>query len=103
MLTLQDADQKALAEIAVIMRDSDVSPFEVIHSGLVAKLVAYLTHSEITLRDARLRRFLHVFLGCPVSKNLTDLALGFCITTYKAGHVPVSHIENIGEIWCVFL
>lgn len=67
MLVFQDCDQKALSEIALIMRDSDVSPFEVIHSGLVGKLLTYLTHPEITLRNQRLRRLLHVFLGCPVS------------------------------------
>ena len=49
------------------MSDSDVSPFEIIHSGLVEKLLTYITVSDPQLRDLRLRKFLHVFLGCPVS------------------------------------
>ena len=53
------------------MSDSDVSPFEIIHSGLVEKLLSYITYHDPMLRDLRLRKFLHVFLNCPVSwKNL---------------------------------
>ncbi|XP_064615750.1 E3 ubiquitin-protein ligase TRIP12-like [Liolophura sinensis] len=56
-----------LEEIAAIMRDSDVSPFEIIHSGLVNKLLHYLTTPNTTKanRDLCIRRFLHVFLNCP--------------------------------------
>lgn len=66
-LTLEeDCGQEALQEISVIMKDSDVSPFEVIHSGLVRKLLQYLTSMEGAVpRDVRIRRFLHVFLNCP--------------------------------------
>ena len=63
---LQDRDLAALREISVIVRDSDVSAFEVIHSGLVNKMLQYLTLQDPHLRDLRIRRFLHVFLGCPV-------------------------------------
>ena len=62
-----DCDLMSLADIAAIMKDSDVSPFEVIHSGLVGKLLTYLTHQDDVARETRLRCFLHVFLGCPVS------------------------------------
>ena len=58
-----------MQEIASIVKDSDVSPFEIIHSGLVEKILAYLTTTDIRQRDLRLRRFLHVFLNCPVSKH----------------------------------
>ena len=52
----------------MILKDSDISPFEVIHSGLVRKLLAYLTTmTGAAPRDVRIRRFLHVFLNCPVS------------------------------------
>ncbi|KAH3807898.1 hypothetical protein DPMN_136246 [Dreissena polymorpha] len=55
-----------LKEISLIMMDSDVSPFEVIHSGLVNKFLQYLTTMEGAVpRDVRIRRFLHVFLNCP--------------------------------------
>lgn len=51
------------------MLTSDISPFEVNHSGLIKSLTVYLT--EITLgldyRRERLRKFLHVFSGYPVS------------------------------------
>ncbi|XP_045199519.2 E3 ubiquitin-protein ligase TRIP12-like isoform X2 [Mercenaria mercenaria] len=61
-----DVGMEALLDISVIMKDSDVSPFEVIHSGLVKKLLLYLTSMEGTVpRDVRIRRFLHVFLNCP--------------------------------------
>ena len=66
-LLVMDRDLSALREISVIMRDSDVSAFEVIHSGLVNKILQYLTLQDPHLRDLRIRRFLYVFLGCPVS------------------------------------
>ncbi|CAE1139214.1 unnamed protein product [Acanthosepion pharaonis] len=63
----EDNGIQALQEICDIMRSSDVSPFEVIHSGLVTKLLQYLTaNSGIVIRDERIRRFLHVFLNCPI-------------------------------------
>ena len=58
---------EVLKEIASIMHESDVSPFEIIHSGLVKKLLQYLTSTSGAVhRDLRIRRFLHVFLNCPV-------------------------------------
>ena len=64
----EDSGLDALQEISVIVKESDISPFEVIHSGLVSKLLAYLTTmSGAAPRDVRIRRFLHVFLNCPVS------------------------------------
>lgn len=108
----------ALREIGDIVRESDISPFEVIHSGLVRALLTYLTASSSqaavsystsqsssasstssssaglgvleaaecppdasppldgppappprSSRERRLRNFLHVFLGCPVSEG----------------------------------
>lgn len=66
-LTIQeDSGLEALQDISVIVKDSDVSPFEVIHSGLVRKLLSYLTTmTGAAPRDVRIRRFLHVFLNCP--------------------------------------
>ncbi|XP_071951146.1 E3 ubiquitin-protein ligase TRIP12-like isoform X2 [Antedon mediterranea] len=62
-------DMKALQDICKILCDSDISPFEVLHSGLLGKLLTYMTFSstgsETTTRKTRLRRFLHVFLNCP--------------------------------------
>lgn len=51
------------------MEESDVSPFEIIHSGLIGNLLQYLTsQTGVPDRDLRIRRFLHVFLKCPVSE-----------------------------------
>jgi len=69
LLYQDDCGLESLHEISVIMKDSDVSPFEVIHSGLVRRLLQYLTTAEGAVpRDIRIRRFLHVFLNCPVSQ-----------------------------------
>ncbi|GBL82262.1 E3 ubiquitin-protein ligase TRIP12 [Araneus ventricosus] len=72
--SLVDSSLKALFEIRSVVMDSDISSFEVIHSGLVKKLLLYLTTSDdgplpfgSTTLDGRLRAFLHVFMGTPIS------------------------------------
>lgn len=60
---------ECLVEISSIVSESDVSSFEIQHSGLVKQLLVYLTANtdrELLSRDVRLKRFLHVFSGCPV-------------------------------------
>ncbi|XP_025418550.1 E3 ubiquitin-protein ligase TRIP12 [Sipha flava] len=68
----ENEDINALLELREIVLTSDISPFEVNHSGLIKSLTVYLT--EITLgldhRSERLRKFLHVFAGYPL--NLFD-------------------------------
>lgn len=51
------------------MLTSDISPFEVNHSGLIRSLTIYLTETTLGLdhRNERLRKFLHIFAGYPVS------------------------------------
>ncbi|KAL8586262.1 hypothetical protein ACOMHN_003777 [Nucella lapillus] len=62
----EDSGVVSLETIARLMQESDVSPFEVIHSGLITSLLTFLTAQEGVLdRDTRLRQFLHVFLACP--------------------------------------
>lgn len=61
---------ECLVEISSIVSESDVSSFEIQHSGLVKQLLVYLTSStdrDLLSRDVRLKRFLRVFAGCPVS------------------------------------
>ena len=63
---------ECLHDIATIIGESDVSPFEIIHSGLVGHLLTYLTapshaQADDTQSYLHLRSFLHVFLRCPVS------------------------------------
>lgn len=65
-----DGGMECLVEISSIVSESDVSSFEIQHSGLVKQLLVYLTSStdrDLLSRDVRLKRFLHVFAGCPVS------------------------------------
>ncbi|XP_026176070.1 E3 ubiquitin-protein ligase TRIP12 isoform X4 [Mastacembelus armatus] len=69
-LSLQvDGGTECLVEISSIVSESDVSSFEIQHSGLVKQLLIYLTSNtdrDLLSRDIRLKRFLHVFAGCPV-------------------------------------
>ncbi|KAJ8368138.1 hypothetical protein SKAU_G00081660 [Synaphobranchus kaupii] len=64
-----DGGIECLVEICSIVSESDVSSFEIQHSGLVKQLLLYLTSNsdrDAISRDVRLKRFLHVFFGCPV-------------------------------------
>ncbi|XP_030007449.1 E3 ubiquitin-protein ligase TRIP12 isoform X2 [Sphaeramia orbicularis] len=69
-LNLQvDGGMECLVEISSIVSESDVSSFEIQHSGLVKQLLVYLTSStdrDLLSRDVRLKRFLHVFANCPI-------------------------------------
>lgn len=64
----------ALEELRDIVITSDISPFEVNHSGLVKSLLDFLTRVDdsVTCRENRLRRFLHVFAGCPVRAHFNQ-------------------------------
>ncbi|KAK4005152.1 hypothetical protein OUZ56_006875 [Daphnia magna] len=53
--------KETLEQIRAIVADSDVSSFEILHSGLVQSLLKYLTADGID-RDDRLRLFLQEFL-----------------------------------------
>ncbi|XP_042195203.1 E3 ubiquitin-protein ligase TRIP12 isoform X3 [Callorhinchus milii] len=68
-LSLQaDGGIECLLEIRTIVSESDVSSFEIQHSGFVKQLLLYLTSKsdkDLVSRRIRLRRFLHVFFGCP--------------------------------------
>ncbi|XP_072263782.1 E3 ubiquitin-protein ligase TRIP12 isoform X3 [Pyxicephalus adspersus] len=69
-LSLQvDGGVECLVEIRSIVSESDVSSFEIQHSGFVKQLLLYLTsksEKDIVSRDIRLKRFLHVFFGSPL-------------------------------------
>lgn len=72
-----DGGMECLVEISSIVSESDVSSFEIQHSGLVKQLLVYLTSStdrDLLSRDVRLKRFLRVFAGCPVSGPLLDIS-----------------------------
>ncbi|XP_029111262.1 E3 ubiquitin-protein ligase TRIP12 isoform X2 [Scleropages formosus] len=64
-----DSGTECLVEIRSIVSESDVSSFEIQHSGFVRQLLLYLTSNsekDAVSRDVRLKRFLHVFYGCSV-------------------------------------
>ena len=62
---------KALRDIANIIAKGDVSPFEMVHSGLITKLFQYLT-DDLSIpndRPERLKRFLNIFINIPVAAD----------------------------------
>lgn len=80
-----DGGMECLLEISSIVSESDVSSFEIQHSGLVKQLLVYLTSytdRDLLSRDVRLKRFLHVFAGCPVRAMMH-----FCQSIYTAPYI----------------
>ncbi|XP_044313079.1 E3 ubiquitin-protein ligase TRIP12 isoform X6 [Drosophila rhopaloa] len=64
----------ALLELKTILLESDISPFEVNHSGLIKAMLNYMTsESGLVERDARLRSFMHVFAGLPLEPLLQNV------------------------------
>ena len=61
----------SLIDLKDIVLSSDISSFEVNHSGMVDALLMYLTRLDEQFaevdRNQRLRNFIHVFASCPVS------------------------------------
>jgi hypothetical protein len=67
----QNDNMKALRDIAHILAKGDVSPFEIVHSGLITKLFQYLT-DDISIpndRFERLKIFLNIFVQIPVENR----------------------------------
>ncbi|CAF3116374.1 unnamed protein product [Rotaria sp. Silwood2] len=67
----QQENGKALRDIANIIAKGDVSPFEMVHSGLITKLFQYLT-DDITIpnnRSERLKQFLNIFMNIPLENE----------------------------------
>ncbi|XP_069069527.1 E3 ubiquitin-protein ligase TRIP12 isoform X5 [Pleurodeles waltl] len=83
-LNLQvDGSVECLEEIRSIVSESDVSSFEIQHSGFVKQLLLYLTsksEKDAVCRDVRLKRFLHVFFSAPLP-----------------GEEPLSRLEPLGN------
>lgn len=65
---------EALKELREILIESDISPFEVNHSGLIKALLNYLAGVSGSIeRDQRLRIFLNVFAGCPLDDDAIEI------------------------------
>lgn len=58
----------ALRELRSVVVESDISSFEVNHSGLIGALLGFLTDVDgyVLCREERLRWFIHIFADCPV-------------------------------------
>lgn len=70
----------ALQDLRTIVLESDISPFEVNHSGLIGALLGFLVSEDgyYTHRNQRLRSFVHVFANCPVRiQKSHDLQLNY--------------------------
>ena len=58
---------KALRELRDILIESDISPFEVNHSGLIKSMLNFMANENgVVHRDDRLRAFMHIFAGLPL-------------------------------------
>ncbi|ELK32574.1 Putative E3 ubiquitin-protein ligase TRIP12 [Myotis davidii] len=83
-LNLQvDGGAECLVEIRSIVSESDVSSFEIQHSGFVKQLLLYLTsksEKDAVTREIRLKRFLHVFFSSPLP-----------------GEEPIGRVEPVGN------
>ncbi|KAL1377609.1 hypothetical protein pipiens_016146, partial [Culex pipiens pipiens] len=64
----------ALKELRDILIESDISPFEVNHSGLIRTMLGYMANeaNQLVERADRLRMFLHVFAGLPLDANYSS-------------------------------
>uniref|UniRef100_A0A182M584 E3 ubiquitin-protein ligase n=1 Tax=Anopheles culicifacies TaxID=139723 RepID=A0A182M584_9DIPT len=74
----RDECLNALKELRDILMESDISPFEVNHSGLIRAMLNYMANDENPLveRATRLRMFLHVFAGLPLDANYSHVGAG---------------------------
>ncbi|CAO1401704.1 unnamed protein product [Diamesa hyperborea] len=62
----------ALQELRNILIESDISPFEVNHSGLIKAMLNFMTNDLGNVaRNDRLRSFLHVFASLPLDSNFS--------------------------------
>lgn len=70
----QDECLCALKELRDILIESDISPFEVNHSGLIRAMLNYMANeaNQLVERADRLRLFLHVFANLPLDSNFSS-------------------------------
>lgn len=60
----------ALFDLRNILMESDISPFEVNHSGLIKAMLNFMAlEGGLVTRDDRLRAFLHVFADLPIDEK----------------------------------
>ena len=66
---------KALLTIKQILLETDLSSFELIHSGLVKNLLSFLVGADCSedVRDQNLRSFLNIFYGAPLNDIIESI------------------------------
>lgn len=67
----------ALRELRDILMQSDISPFEVNHSGLIKSMLRFMGSADpncgLVSREDRLRGFMHTFAGLPLDSNFSGV------------------------------
>ncbi|XP_071839072.1 E3 ubiquitin-protein ligase TRIP12-like isoform X2 [Apostichopus japonicus] len=94
-----ESNIEILRGIAAILTGSDVSAFEILHSGLVGKLLTFLVSGSGKNREKRLQHFLHVFLKCPLPDGPPMIQLDISQTPPYVSLVSkvngcISHLEQ---------
>ncbi|CAF1083349.1 unnamed protein product [Rotaria sordida] len=91
----QQDNIKALRDIANIIAKGDVSPFEMVHSGLITKLYQYLTDNRTipNNRIERLKQFLNIFMNIPLEneQNYEIILKQYIIELYQS---QINHGKN---------
>jgi E3 ubiquitin-protein ligase TRIP12 len=93
---LSENNLTALQEIRSVLMEGDISSFELIHSGLVTKLLAFLVSNSDgdECRENRLRCFLHVFFGTPIDDHLTINSIDSANLDYRPLAALVSKLNS---------
>lgn len=67
----------ALRELRDILMQSDISPFEVNHSGLIKSMLRFMGSADpncgLVSREDRLRGFMHTFAGLPLDSSFSGV------------------------------
>lgn len=101
--TNSDNGFEALSQICHVMTERDISSFELIHSGLIEKLYAFLTVSlkssqdEFSVFEEHLRTFSHVFIGASPARapfDLTVLNPSPLVNLIDKLNACISHLEQ---------
>ena len=89
-------NSQALRDIGNIIAHGDVSPFEMVHSGLITKLYQYLTDDISTPHDRsqRLKQFLNIFLPMPVDNSRQFHEFIFELQQTKSTPTIFTHLVN---------
>ena len=87
----------ALRSLRTVVVDSDVSSFEINHSGLIGELLSFLVDVDgyTVSRDARLRSFIHVFADSPVRSLKAFHRKGVLIEDVTATLVFVLQLDRL--------